>query len=348
MATPSFVLKQAEEAERLFQDQQKLAEEAAAKEKEEHNEPVVDPDKDKGKVDGVDGVPPRPDDKPADDKGKKPDDQPPVVTDWEHKYNVLQGKYNHEVPDLSTRLSQALSQISALSVQVEDLNKKLVLPAASTGDKSFENIIQDPKLAFVKETYPQIWDALELVLKESISKNQADIRQLSSKIETEHGVSVKNRINSFYDTLDGKVSDWGVINVSQEFTTWLQEPVPYTGTNRGALLKSAYDNLDTAGVIRFFEDFKAEAVRREAANKVTETEIEKKAREKKEKDAGLPRSQGTKIPREPGNDNLPKISQAEITQFYDDVRRNQYRGREDDMKKREAEIEAAIVQGRVV
>jgi hypothetical protein len=58
-----------------------------------------------------------------------PPPPPPPAEDWEHKYRVLQGKYNSEVPRLSGQVSSLQAQLDELTAKMEDMRKAAPPPA---------------------------------------------------------------------------------------------------------------------------------------------------------------------------------------------------------------------------
>ena len=174
------------------------------------------------------------------------------VSYWRHKYEVLQGKYNSEVPSLNNQVKLLTSQVDKLSKQLEVLlqskNVSQVEEGSSTSDVEED---ADDKLREFKEVYPDIYEAVEALYKKKI-------RDLEAKIKETEKISSQVAQKDFYATLDTLVPDWRTINTSQDFYNWTQEVDPFAGVRKYDLLMSAYNALDAKRVASFFEAYKKE------------------------------------------------------------------------------------------
>lgn len=187
--------------------------------------------------------------------------------DWEHKYKVLQGKYDSEVPVLN-------QQIKLLMNQVEILTKKLEEMSASTESKdeaknSNNTAIDTFNLQEFIEQYPEIYSAIEKVVE---TKYNEKVSKLEEKLNETTKVTSSIAQSKFYDDLTRLVPDWKDINVSSDFMEWVNEVEPFSGLRKYDLLMNKYNKGDAEGVAYFFNRYKSE---KGLASKTTQTAQQK-------------------------------------------------------------------------
>lgn len=151
--------------------------------------------------------------------------------------------------------------------------------------------------------------------------------------------------------LDASVPSWRDVFADPRFTQWLNLPDVYSGRLRSQLLTEAADAGNSRRVVAFYQGFLADAVAtgqidsgsppspRLPARKAA-IALETIATPGRGHPAG-----GT--PSRAGNEK-PLITRAQIAEFYSDVRKNKYAGREAQKVAEEAVIGAAIKDGRVL
>lgn len=264
--------------------------------------------------------------------GKPPEGASPPVQnlppeegseDWEKRYKGLQRTHQKtaeevtELRDQNEKLTQEVADIKALLEKANEAE-----PAA-----------QGPVFtdAEVKE-YGQ--DFLDMVVRVAGSmnagKSQDDIAQelqelkgtLNTIVTTQHQTAEER----FYADLERMVPDWEQINESEEFKAWLKEKMPLTSSERQRFLETAHKRLDVDTVASFFTTFKSES----GASYMPDTHTA---------NSGMPEVEGGK--------ETFIVTQAEIANFYEEVRRGKWKGREDEMRQNELKINRAIKDGRV-
>lgn len=311
--------KQAKEAEDLL----RKIEEDSMKKEDDPNEnadpaPIIDPNQ------------------PAQDPVQE---DKPVVSDRErdllkraeaaeHKYNVLKGKYDSEVPTLSYKVQVLTNQITQLSDQME--RNKVV-------DTPKKKIEDDPKLQELKKDYPELFEGIETLTEVKLDEVRREIQELRALrqeiLETKQSVA-KSAEERFVETLNS-VPNWRVINNSPAFSEWLEQPEGLSGYSRRSFLDQAVSKLDGPTVVRYLRAF-------------IEDEQSKNAG-KKPGNPAPPRGTGSPGAGPGGNpgNNKRKISTAFIDRFYQDLAAGKYRGKEQEAAKLDAEINAALAEGRI-
>lgn len=224
---------------------------------------------------------PTPSDPPSDPPetpAEKPDTEPlpaaaeatPKEEGFDHKYKVLQGKYNAEVPRLQAQLKQSQSAEQELRQRL--LNIEGVMAAMQTRDKqeeksesavsSLPEITDDEREQFGddlidliarvarRETVPEIESRFRTV---DSSLKQVD--QRASQVQTTVAQSQRERTLA---ALAQAVPDWETQNEDPAFLNWLNQVDPFAGQPRGALLTEAFRTNDAQRVITFFTSFRNE------------------------------------------------------------------------------------------
>jgi hypothetical protein len=269
---------------------------------------------------------------------KQAEPQPQVqaakpVEDFEHKYRVLQGKYSHEVP----RLHEQVKTLEAnLSAAVERLNK-----AAAEKERAPEpNVAAEPKDVeeFGADLVNMVVRVSQATLARAAQAIDSKVAELDSKIaalsDQLKGTSqtvVASAEQTFFDRLTRVVPEWERINADQGFLNWLAEEDPVYGVPRQNALQLAQQQLNVERVAAVFNAYIGP--RKEQAPKTDP--LDKHV---------SPKSAASVAPAATGK---PVITQAQVTQFYTELRQGKYRGNEAEAARLEQMINSALAEGRV-
>lgn len=272
IALPPAVRKQIAQANAIL-DEMKKAEEAAAAEgapgdppKEEPatpptGEPVTPPKEEPATPPEGEPVTP-PKEEPAPTPKEKPVEDPA-----EHKYKVLQGKYNAEVPRLQSdlkaeresgqELRQRLLNVEGLLASLQHVQEKPVETPAPEPTISQEEIDQfGPDLVDLIRRVAT--DAAKPVVEAGVAPVKEDVSQVresTSQVQNSMAQSARKRL---FATLAEAVPGWEQQNENPEFLQWLDEVDPFSGQKRGILLTHAFNASDTGRVIALFKGFLTE------------------------------------------------------------------------------------------
>lgn len=251
--------------------------------------------------------------------------EPPPASpkeDFEQKYRTLQGKYAAEVPTLSRQVNEANRRVNDLDRQLQELQRaKPVEPPQklSTDPKDVENFGAD---------------LIEMVQRYAERKSAEMESRIAALEQQITGVSEKAEVTleqQFYATLDQLVPQWRQINGDSRWLTWLGETDPVYGAPRQAALNSARTNLEVQRVAAVFNAFLTslpEPVKPGSlANQVAPT--------------GSASSAPAVAPAK------TFVSEKAIKDFYNDLGRGRYAGRQSEADAIEAVINSAIAEGRV-
>ncbi len=170
--------------------------------------------------------------------------------DWEHKYKVLKGKYDKEVPRLHKRLKRLERERVELLSRIELLEKALLAQQEKTSKEETSTMeVDDEDLLKFKEDYPDIYKAITKLLEKKVRQDfENKVNELSNKMTQQQ----------FEAQLTALVPEWRELNTDPDFLDWLQEVEPATGYTRHQLMLFSYQNGDVNGVAKWFKRFLAE------------------------------------------------------------------------------------------
>lgn len=250
--------------------------------------------------------------------------QPAPDSQAEHRYNVLLGKYNAEVPRLAQQLRDMQGLVADLKKQLEA--RQTPEPPKADAELSPEEIEQygPDFVAFVKK-------ASKAELAAQIADLVTRIKALEGSVAQTNQAVQQTAAEKYLEKLASLVPDWVVKNNDPGFLNWLGEIDPMSRVPRQILLERADKDLDADGVARFFTTYFGTGA------------------------GAQPRPQ----PPAPGNTRVDVVpsgngpndkkiwTRAEISAFYDEKRRGLWAGREAEAARIEQDIIAAPREGRV-
>lgn len=251
--------------------------------------------------------------------GQQEPEEPKQEDSWEHRYKVLSGKYNAEVPRLAAENRDLKGRLTSLETMVESL--KNATPAQR------ESLVKPEE---VEEYGESLVDLIRRAAREEISSKDAEINELRLKLDTFQNTANKSVEISFYDDLANRVPDWVAINDDENFLKWLEEYDELTGMRRQDLLSQAEGERDARRVANFFLTWKRQnETRQNTANRKLEAQAVPKAAR-----AAETPSTGRRT-----------YTRQEIAEFYAKARRGEISAK--DMVAVEAEIQKAMVENRI-
>ena len=268
---------------------------------------------------------------PVGEEGEEPSGEEPPSgdVDWEHKYRVLQGKYNAEVPRLHKELKQLKREKEELLARLSLLEQMVVqLQAQQTAAPSAEPATAQPEeeeeeLKLLKENYPEVYNAITKLLEKTIHK------QVEPKL---HEVSEQ----TFYTQLTTIVPDWQSINTDPEFIEWLNQADPISGFTRMQLLRQAYEQKDVNRVARFFIAYKEEKQKAQQSASTPPPAAKNVAPPQRKTAPSSPTGRGSK----------KVFKQSEVEEFYKLAAMGKIPL--DERKRMEEEILRAVMENRIL
>lgn len=202
----------------------------------------------------------------------------------EHKFKVLQGKYNAEIKPIQEDvklLNTLKAQNKASEKKVSELQQKVSRLVTQNAQFARENTDLKGELAnknTVVDGEGDIPDITKLLSEEDQQFLESEgitggaqnvIAKLVHKLtpknkpaetteaEPKTSDAPKSLADDFWDGLDDAIENWETINKSTEFNSWLDELAPYSDKTKRAILLDAQDGLDLNTVVKIFKDFMA-------------------------------------------------------------------------------------------
>lgn len=345
-ALPKAVQKQVEEANRL-------AEQLAQERQDQLQPPPGDPPAPDS------GTSPAAAAQPPPDGGTPP---PPAPAEgWEHKYRVLQGKYNAEVPRLQHQVNEQSTVIEQLRQQMTATQGMLSAFAqnrvAAPGSQSSapaapSRLVKDEE---VKEFGEDLTDFIKRVAQDAILPAvEQRLQPVQQQVAEMRGVSEEDRRRALQAaheqlvaTLDREIPDWRQQNNDPLFLEWLTQADSYSGVTRKALLTQAYEGFDAPRVIAFFRGYRNENAVVTPPAGAAAPAPQPGASQRTLDDfvaPGAPKPGTTSAPNGAGKRTW---TQAEIQHFYTAAAAGQFRNNKQRRDEIEREIHAAVTEGRV-
>jgi len=290
----------------------------------------------------------------AEEPAEEPAKEPAKVDDWEHKFKVLQGKYNAEVPRLQKQLNESNGESRELRQRMLNLEGMLAslqaVKEAPKEKKPAQPIISDEE----REQFGD--DLIDLIKRVSLNATLPEIeshlkplegrvKQVDEKVATSQKSMAESKRQQVFDRLAAVVPNWEQQNEDENFLNWLDEDEGLTGRPRAYFLTEAMKNNDAEKVIAYFTSFQSENAAATPAEPAP-AKSEPQVRLDELTAPGTPQTGTASAPNESGK---RVWTRADITRFYED--RNEFikRGKPipKEMQKLERDIFAAQSEGRV-
>lgn len=260
---------------------------------------------------------------------------------WEQRARSIQGKYDAEVPQLAAQLRAGSNRIAELERQVNELTVRLQTAKTAPQPKAPEIAPED------EETYGRDFIEKVRTWTGGTSQSPAELQELREELIRLKGQVAQSSTQQTRQTvqaqLDSRVPNWKEINNDPAFIGWLSHVDPFSGNIRHEMLKNAYESGDAYRTLAFFEAFIAEQTATGAGSPPSHT-AQPAAAQVPLADLVAP---GRGRPANPGAQPEKRIwTQPQIKAFYNDCAAGKYRHNEAERNRIEADIFAAVGEGR--
>jgi hypothetical protein len=271
---------------------------------------------------------------PTEPKPVEPTPTPtePVVAEetWQQKYKTLKGMYDAEVPRLHADLRD-------LKAQVDNLRKASeTKPVEPAKPKTAEKLVTD---ADVEAFGSDLIEVQRKVAREVAAEFRGELDAMRAENEklreqlTSTGTQVSEA--SFEQRLYRMVPDFEAVNADPKWIAWLNEVDPLLRAPRSSVAQQAFNRGDAEGVAHYVALFKQSNKPVEPTADKTE-ELERQIQPNRSATSTPPTSQKGKV-----------YTNADIEKMFRKATDLGIKGRSDEAKKLEAEIDAAFMEGRV-
>lgn len=322
MSLPKSVQAQADRAAKHFEpkpekpEEQRPADPAPEQDRNPQDEPPA-PDE------------PKPEEKPqpAEETAKdEPKAQDQDALYWQHRFQVIQGKYNREIPVLRKENDELKQQVADKDRRIAELEQQS--PNADNG-----GVTDDQLAKFKAEFGEDLVTFVERMVNQRAPAPQADTgntRELQERLERLETEKQEDAQARFWVNLEQAVPTFRELNADPKFHQFLAQFDPQTGKQRQQALTEAQQALDAKGVADIFQLFLEQAGQQASSAKPKVPDVQVEPRTTRVTDA----PQGKR-----------RWSRAEINQFYRDKTAGRYGAEE--AERLEADIFAAQSEGRV-
>lgn len=293
-----------------------------------------------------------------DDGGEVVEAQPTAKGDednWEHKYKTLQGMFQSE----KRRTTELTGRIEGLESMLAKLNA--LREAGSTPDNE-TTAAQDAavkRLLSEEEISDYGSDLIDVMKRAALEAVQDELNALKSENkqlkEVVGGMGQRQEMSDrdkFYATLEAEVDNWKELNRDPGFLEWLNQLDMYTDETRQTLLRKAFERGDAKRVARFFQGYLNEnAAVTQATSQATPQPKPVNGNGRGKVDLATlaaPGAGATGSADSTGQVSAKQWKESEIGAFYESARKGQFKGRDDDYRRIETQIQAALNEGRIL
>ena len=271
---------------------------------------------------------------------------PPAPADdesWQNRFHALKGRFDRQ----GDQVKQLTDQLTSMQRVIDQLSMQPRTQASVAPE--VKRLLTDEE---VNDFGPEFLDVVgrraEEIFMPRAQAYEAKIAQLEQQVAGVGGFVQRTGRQEMMDQLDSDVPGWRDVNLSEEFKSWLALPDPFTGAIRHEQLKAAWNRNATSQAKAFFKGFLAEeaamapargspAPARAPRNGSPRPNLEDFAAPGRAKSAAT-----GQVPAE-----KPVYTRPQITKFYTDCAAGRWKGREDERKRIDADIQLAGIEGRV-
>ena len=279
---------------------------------------------------------PDPSPAPAEPTPVEPKSEPtePVVAEekWEQKYKTLKGMYDAEVPRLHADLRELKSQVENLRKAAEAKPVEPVKPAAQ------EKLVTD---ADVEAFGSDLIEVQRKVAREVAAEFRGELDAMRAENE-----KLREQLNAtgtqvseatFEQRLHRLVPDFEAVNVDPKWIAWLNEVDPLLRGPRMTVAQEAFNRGDAEGIAHYVSLFKATLAPTPPAEQIDSKaeEIARQIQPNRTSSNAQPVPQG-RIFRD-----------ADIQKMFIQAADLSSKGKLEEARKLEAEIDLAFKEGRV-
>lgn len=309
---PDQVIKDLEEAERIEQSLTAQPE-AQPEEPQQIQEPEPQPE------------PPKPQGEPEET--------------WKQRYLSLKGMFDAEMPRMRGELKELQARLDAKEAPAPQPPEPAPKPEVQVSQKDIDDFGSD-LIDVIRRVSSDAVTAAVGNVEAKLAALSDKLDQAASQTEEVRQHQGKDRQNRFFTRLAELVPDYVEVNANQEFLAWLGDVDPLSGQIRQQFLESAVRADDADRTANLFKEWK-KAAGYTNPEPTPDTSPEQELAEQ---------VQPGKASASVGHKDTPaqKIyTQAEVSKFYTDLARGEYRGREQEAQQIDKEIDAAAAEGRI-
>jgi len=284
------------------------------------------------------------------DPNVTPEEEPPVVEeqgveaqpvekpmDYEQMYKTLKGKYNAEVPRLQHQLSSLQEQMTEVLTRPAP-TEEASTPSSSKGP-AFARYLKKEEI----EDYGEEILSMQARMAEGVAEGVLEkvVPGLANRIEYLESLISDNSASSFWDRVEQHVPNARQMNDDDPlWHLFLEKIEPNSGLSYQEIGDMAFNNGDSGRMVTLLKAYLSQSGVSVAGKDDHPV--------KKEAPPVKPGKVAKKSERAPSKAKGKIYRESEVKKFYDDQAKGLYKGREEEAKKLEREIELAFDEGRIV
>lgn len=186
------------------------------------------------------------------DTGTQPATEPQTETRdasyWRHRFDVLQGKYNAEVPALRKEIATITEQLASADKQ-----------KSGTAIEQAHSAVSDLTADEIEEYGPDLVKFIQRVATGASKGSGGDLSEIKGELDQMREEKRQDAEARFWSDLEAQVPTFREINANQAFHQWLAQVDRLSGQTRQQLLVDAQHAFDPYRVAAVFKSFSAEA-----------------------------------------------------------------------------------------
>lgn len=289
-----------------------------------------------------------PDDEGQPTEPLQPDNAPaaPAPTeDWEQRYRSLKGMVDHikrvaqqEVANSEARVSALEAEVAALKAAASQAPQGKVKLLTEQDKEAFGEDLIDMVRRTTREEFAEReanYEAQIAQLKAQVAGVQGSVAQTSEAQKTE----ARNR---FFAQLDAALPNWPEIQATDDCQQWLGTRIPGTSRDWDAEIKDAAAALDAPRIVEIFDQFFKAHPAHDPRPKAAPTRKAADSLSRQVAPAKTGASTAT-----PAQTQVRSFTADEYTSAAMRVVRLRKAGQEAEAQALEAELDAAVAQGRI-
>lgn len=172
---------------------------------------------------------------------------------YRRRYEVLQGKFDAEVPRLHAQLRDATARLEQAFDEIKTLREtKASEPVATAPDTDAETFGEDLTAVIDRRAT----NMAKTMVKAEVAPILDYVRKLEAQLGNVNEQVAETAQDRFLTNLRGIVPDYEAVNADQGFLNWLGDVDPVYGVPRQVALDAAANRLDAAQVANVFNAYK--------------------------------------------------------------------------------------------
>jgi hypothetical protein len=199
------------------------------------------------------GSAPAPAPAPAPAESPKPADDDSNT--WRQRYLSLQGQYNSQVPALQQQVQTLTESVSQLTQQLKVKEAPPPAPEADLVTKKDVDAFGEDLVDLARRIAKEEFGKRETKYVERIEALQGQLAEAKGQVGEVVESTAKSANERFFEALDARLPGWDKVQATAECQEWLGARIPGTTVTWDMALKDAAGRRDVKTVLEVFENF---------------------------------------------------------------------------------------------